>query len=148
MIFKSLIITAIVICISVAYLLITPISSFCDEDAYSKIVPIGGIVSTTEIENGKVFEAQKKAILFQRIDCKKCLFSVVTDAEGKYQAYVSEGKYQIIVRDCGRDKNKDCIAPNQSRHINAKLKANPQFDIKLVHSKEDAVITLPPIEKQ
>lgn len=147
MIFKSVIISAIVVCIGLAVFFITSISSSCDEDAYSKIVPIGGLVTTTEIESGLSSSARNKIIIFQRTDCKKCLFSVLTDSEGKYQAYVSEGQYQIIVRDCGKDKNKDCIASNQSRLINANMKGSPQFDIQLVHSKEDNVITIPKIEK-
>ncbi len=99
MIFRSIALLTIVIFIGIAFFMM-PASSSCDEDVYSKIVPIGGIVTTTEIESGKVSVPQPKAIIFQRKDCKKCLFSVFTDAEGKYQAYVGEGTYQIIVADC------------------------------------------------
>lgn len=117
--------------------------SSCEEDAYSKIVPVGGIATITEIESGEELPARNKIIMLQRADCKKCVSAVITDNEGKYTAYLSEGKYRIIVRDCGSDKNKDCIAPNQPRFINVIPKGNPQFDLKLIHSKEDSVITLP-----
>lgn len=117
--------------------------SFCEEDVYSKIVPIGGIVTTTEIETGEERRSQNKIIILQRTDCKKCISSVITDNEGKYAAYLSEGRYQIIIRDCGSNKNKDCIAPKQAHFINVVPKGNPQFDIKLIHSKEDNMITLP-----
>ncbi len=95
MVFKSVIISVVVICIGLAVFFIAPISSSCEEDAYSKIVPIGGLVTTTEIENGLTSLARNKAIIFQRVGCKKCLFSVLTDSEGKYQAYVTS----MLVRD-------------------------------------------------
>ncbi|MEP6901776.1 MAG: hypothetical protein ABJA66_08505 [Actinomycetota bacterium] len=117
--------------------------SSCEEDVYGKIVPIGGIVTTTEIDSGEDMPARNKIVVLQRIDCKKCVSAVITDNEGKYIAYLSEGKYQIIIRDCGSNKNKDCIAPNQSDFINVIPKGNPQFDLKLIHNKEDNLITLP-----
>lgn len=118
-------------------------TSSCEEDIYSKIVPVGGIVTTNETENGEQKRSQGKVIILQRMDCKKCISSVVTDNEGKYTAYLSEGKYQITIRDCGSNRNEDCIAPNQSRFINVVQKGNPQFDIKLVQSKEDDRTTIP-----
>jgi len=118
-------------------------TSSCEEDIYGKIVPVGGIVTTTEIESGEEIPARNKIIILQRTDCKKCVSAVITDNEGKYVANLSKGKYQVIISDCGSNKNKDCIAPNQPRFIDVIPKGNPQFDLKLIHSKEDSVITLP-----
>ncbi|MDQ3748279.1 MAG: hypothetical protein M3367_04565 [Acidobacteriota bacterium] len=140
---RTIVVGILGIVLGVSALSFLTVSSSCDEDVYSKIVPIGGIVTTTETESGKASISRNKTIVFQRMDCKKCLFSVRTDAEGKYEAFLGEGKYQIVVGDCGSNRNKDCIAPNQSRIINAKMKGDPQFDIKLIHSKEDGVVTLP-----
>lgn len=118
-------------------------TSSCEEDIYGKIIPIGGIVTTTETESGEEMSARNKIIIFQRTDCKRCVSAVITDNEGRYVAYLSKGKYQIIISDCGSNKDKDCIAPNQPRFINVIPKGSPQFDLKLIHSKEDSVITLP-----
>lgn len=114
-----------------------------EKDVYARIVPIGGKVTTTESKSGEESPARKRSLIFQRIDCKSCFFAVFTDNDGLYSAYPSEGKYRIIVADCGKNKNEDCIAPSQPRTISVSVKNTPQFDIKLVHSKEDDVVILP-----
>lgn len=113
------------------------------KDVYAKIVPIGGKVTTTERESGEEIPTRKRILIFQRIDCKNCFFAIFTDNDGLYSAYLSDGKYRIIVADCGKNKNEDCIAPNQPRILKVTTKNTPQFDIKLIHNKDDGVITLP-----
>jgi hypothetical protein len=121
-------------------------TSSCEEDVYGKIVPIGGIITTTEIESGEEKPARNKIMILQRTDCKKCTFAVITDNEGKYAAYLNEGRYRIIIRDCGNNKDKDCIAPNQSRFINVIPKGNPQIDIRLVHNKKEYETEVPELD--
>ena len=106
-------------------------TSSCEEDVYRKIVPIGGILTTTETESGEDVPARNKIMILQRSDCKKCISAVVTDDEGKYATYLSEGRYQVVIRDCGTNKNQNCIAPNQSRLIDVISRGNPQFDFRL-----------------
>ena len=113
-----------------------------DDDVYKKLVSVGGIITTTEIESSEETPAQGKTILFKRLDCKNCVAGVKSGDEGIYEIFLSEGKYQIIVSECGPDNKRDCIAPKQSRFINVSANS-PQFDIKLVHSKKDNEITLP-----
>ncbi len=118
-------------------------TSFCEEDIYTKMVYIGGIVTTTEIETKEESKALNKFILFQRMDCKKCVSAFQTDSDGKYKALLGEGKYQIIVRECGKSKNIDCIDPKQTRIVSITTKGNHQFDVKLIHKKEDSIIEIP-----
>lgn len=132
----------IVLSLGVSTLFWTQASSF-DEEVYSQLVFVGGIVTTTEIESGEEIPARGKAILFRRVGCNKCISGVKSDDEGKYDIFLSEGKYQIIVSDCGPGNKRDCIAPNQSRFIYVSAKNNPQFDIRLIHSKKDKEIELP-----
>lgn len=112
-------------------------------DAYKTVVLVGGIVTSTDIESNQETPAQGKTILFKRLDCKNCVAGVKSGDEGIYEIFLSEGKYQIIVSECGPDNRRDCIAPNQPRFIDVSVKNNPQFDIKLVHSKKDNEIEFP-----
>lgn len=119
-------------------------SSSCEEDVYTKIDFVGGIVTTTEVESKEESKAANKMIVLQRTDCKKCVVSGRTDKEGRYGIWLATGKYQVFVRECGKNKNEDCLAPGQSRFVEVKHNNNDfQFDIKLVHSKEDGAVKLP-----
>ena len=118
--------------------------TLCDEDAYGKIVPIGGLVTLRAGGTGDLERVPGKAILFQRTDCKKCISAVLTDREGRYVAYLAEGKYEMIVRDCGPSKNEDCMATNQPRTLKVSGSSDPQFDIQLDYQKGE-VISLPKI---
>ncbi|MCW5950066.1 MAG: hypothetical protein KIT41_11285 [Pyrinomonadaceae bacterium] len=120
-----------------------PQTSSCEGDVYKQLVAVGGIVTTTEIESNDETRVRGKTIIFKRTDCKKCISAVQSGDEGIYEIYLSEGKYQLIVNECGPEKTKDCLSPNQPRFINVSRNDNPQFDIKLVHSKTDNEITLP-----
>lgn len=119
-------------------------TSSCEEDVYSKVDFLGGIVTTTEGESKEESKAANRIILLQRNDCKKCISSVRTDNEGRYGIWLATGKYQIFVRECGKNKNEDCLAPGQTRFVEVKRNNDDfQFDIKLIHSKDDGAMKLP-----
>jgi hypothetical protein len=119
------------------YFGLTPTSS-CDEPLYNKFVTIEGQVTTDEIESGKVLIDTGKDIIFQRVDCKRCLFMAQSDKNGRYQILVGEGKYKIIVNNCGKSRTESCLSPNQPEIIDAINRVSHNiFDIKLVHHKED-----------
>lgn len=118
--------------------------SSCEEDVYSKVDFLGGIVTTTEVESKEESKAANRIIVLQRTDCKKCISSVRTDNEGRYGIWLATGKYQVFVRECGKNRNEDCLAPGQARFIEVKHNNNDfQFDLKLVHSIDDRAIKLP-----
>ena len=130
----SVIFSGICVGMFVLYFWAQPI--LCDGDVYGQIVPIGGLVTVPVGSNGDLKHVPGKAILFQRTDCKKCISAVLTDKEGKYTAYLGEGKYEMIVRDCGPAKNEDCLPANQRRTLKISGSSDPQFDIQLDYETE------------
>jgi len=109
--------------------------SSCEEDLYSKFVTIEGNVKATEPETGKVFIPVGQTLIFQRVDCKKCLLVAVTDGDGNYKLRVGEGRYKLIVKgDISRGGS--YLDPAQPEIIDAKNKVTSNvFDIKLIRHR-------------
>lgn len=122
------------------------IPSSCDEDIYSQFVTIEGNVKIIEPETGKVFTPVGQNLIFQRVDCKKCLSVAITDENGNYQLRVGGGKYRLIVRE-DLSKGGSFLDPNQPEIVDARNKVTRNvFDVRLVRHKNPLDITLQPPE--
>jgi hypothetical protein len=106
-----------------------------EEDLYSKFVTIEGSVKASEPETGKVFIPVGQTLIFQRVDCKKCLLVAVTDEEGNYKLRVGEGKYKLIVKG-DTSRGGSYLDPTQPETVDAKNKVTSNvFDIKLIRPR-------------
>lgn len=120
--------------------------SACNDRLYNKIVTIDGKVSSRVVETGEVGPAQGETIIFQRVNCKSCLFAVNTDSNGRYSIRVGAGKYRIFISDCGRSRMEDCIAEGQPRVVEAIVKpTRTTFDIMLTYRKADEILDITPL---
>lgn len=70
-------------------------------------------------------------LVFQRVDCKKCLVGVFADVNGDYRIRVGQGRYKVIVRNPS-PPTIDLIAPTQARYVTSTSPiADTVFDINL-----------------
>jgi hypothetical protein len=118
--------------------------SSCDEDVYSNLVIIEGNVKTLEPETGRIFTpAGRQNLVFQRVDCKKCVHIAFTDQDGNYELLVGKGKYRLIVRE-NLANGGSALDPSQPEIVDAKDKTRRNvFDVKLIRHKNDFDITIP-----
>lgn len=93
-------------------------------------------------EVGKM-RANGMYLVFQREGCKKCIVGTHADFDGKYELFVGEGRYKLIVQDNRCDYGgtgcdcHDLLAPKQPRYVNAKRSPHAtEFDIDLVLRKD------------
>ena len=103
-----------------------------ESEVYNQLTTIKGHV---EILNNP--EIGKTAgtgtfIVFQRVDCKKCLIGVFADVKGDYRVRVGQGKYKVIVYNPS-PPTFDMLAPTQPRYITATSPiVDTVFDINLL----------------
>lgn len=101
-----------------------------DSVVYNQMTTIKGHV---EILNNPVLGKTAGAgiyIVFQRVDCKKCLIGVFADANGDYRVRLGQGKYKVIVHN--PSTSFDMLAPDQPRYVTATSPiVDTVFDIKL-----------------
>jgi hypothetical protein len=79
--------------------------------------------------------ARNVRVLFQRADCKRCFFSVISGSEGKDSVSLSKGKYRIIFRTLkvANGENYDWLSPAQLRFIDVSgKKSEINFDIRFL----------------
>ncbi|MFN0278971.1 MAG: hypothetical protein ACKVRN_10250 [Pyrinomonadaceae bacterium] len=127
----------IVLLISTSFFFIGVNESSCEGDINASLVTIEGDVRTTEPETGKVFTPAWQALVFQRVDCKKCLSVATTDKNGHYELRVGEGKYRLIVNE-DLARGGSALDPKQPKIIDAKEKVRRNvFDIKLIRHKHE-----------
>ncbi|MBS1768067.1 MAG: hypothetical protein JSS77_00240 [Acidobacteria bacterium] len=108
------------------------------DSLYNKFVVIEGNVVTTDVGSGKEYRVVDGAIIFQRVDCEKCLLMARTDKDGHYRIYTGEGEYRIVVSDCGKTRRENCLDPGQPTIVKASDKlGHNTFDIRLTHHAED-----------
>jgi hypothetical protein len=89
-----------------------------DERIYNKIATIEG--SVTILNHPKLGKTPGSStyLVFQRLDCKRCVIGTWTDINGHYQIRVGAGKYRLIVREGTREgETRDVLAPTQQRII-------------------------------
>jgi hypothetical protein len=111
--------------------------SYCEEDVYNKFVTIEGNVRITEPETGKVFTPTNQNLIFQRMDCKKCLYLAITDENGYYKLRVGQGRYRLIVKE-DLSRGGSSLDPGQSDVVDAQNKVSRTiFDVKLVRHKNE-----------
>jgi len=105
-----------------------------DEELSNQFGVITGQVTVMDAKTKEVVIPSWQPLIFQRMDCKKCIFTVRTDKTGKYQIIIGQGKYRVITRYGTRmGETYDAIAPDQPRTV--EVKAGPldtTFDIRLV----------------
>lgn len=71
-------------------------------------------------------------IVFQRVDCRKCLVGIFADVNGDYRVRVGQGKYKVIVYNPS-PPTYDMLAPDQPRFVTANsIIVDTVFDINLV----------------
>ena len=121
----------------------SPTTSSCNDDILNSFVTIEGTVRTKEPETGKVSTPVGQSLIFQRIDCKKCLQVAVTDENGFYKLRVGEGKFRLIVPE-DREKGGSSLDPGQPDIVNAlnKLSSNT-FDVKLIRHRNSLDTSIP-----
>ena len=116
-----------------------------DDYLYNEIVTIKGKVTVFALrEDSEPIIGSHQSLIFQRVDCKKCLISTRTDCNGNYEIYVSRGKYRLIVRNGTQiGAMTDILALSQPKIINAFEPTYNIFDIKLVLPFEPLHLELP-----
>ena len=118
---------------------VTNLEGVCDarkEDLLNEIVTIEGSVEILNHSTLGKTPASLTAIIFQRIDCGKCLIVAQTDTKGSYKITVGRGRYRIVKRSTsqGGSPTIDMLASDQPRYIDAtslQYKGN-RFDVRIV----------------
>ncbi len=111
----------------------------CDAESKELLNEIVIIEGKVEILNhpdlGRT-PASRTSIIFQRVDCGKCLIDARTDEKGNYRIDVGRGRYRVVKRGSidGGSPTVDMLAPDQPRYVDAaslQYKGN-RFDIRIV----------------
>ncbi|HRH45372.1 MAG TPA: hypothetical protein PKY82_27280 [Pyrinomonadaceae bacterium] len=86
--------------------------------------------------------ATTQMLVFQREDCKKCIFATYPDIDGNYKILVGEGRYKIIAKEIPCDYGGlgcdcyDLLGPKQPKFVDAKRSLDStEFNIDLVLPK-------------
>ena len=119
-------------------------NSVKESDLADQIIQIKGSLRTYN-EKKEAIAVISGYIVFQRLDCKKCLVATRSKSNGEYEILVSRGKYKVFVFEFGENQRLyDVVSPNQNRIVNAqdKIRGN-LFDIEIIYKSE---INLPEIE--
>lgn len=105
-----------------------------DESVSNELGVLTGQVTTINAKTREVEAPSSGVLIFQRVDCKKCIFQTRTDIKGKYEIIIGKGKYRVIVRDGTRvGETYDMLAPDQPRIIEVTASSiYTHFDINLV----------------
>lgn len=111
----------------------------CDaesKDFLNEIVIIEGKVEVLNHPDLGRAPASQTSIIFQRVDCGKCLIDARTDEKGNYRIDVGRGRYRIIKRGSvdGGSQTVEMLATDQPRYVDAtslQYKGN-RFDIRIV----------------
>lgn len=116
-----------------------------EERLYNEMVVIKDNVRVVDQTTHDTSVRVGASLIFQRVDCKKCLVAAVTDTDGNYQLHVSRGRYKVIVREGTREgETYDVLAADQPRYVDATNVVNyNQFDIRLVYPSSLFHVTLP-----
>lgn len=106
----------------------------CDDDVRDSIVQIEGRVSVRDPKTGMdVTSSSRQNLFFRRLDCGKCIYVAITNAEGDYHVLLSEGKYKLLVNNRMNDLVGDQIAPDQTTVVQVtKNVPRTRFDVKLI----------------
>lgn len=114
-------------------------SGYDDERVYFEwpsLSPIEGTVMTTFVKTNERFPAGLQNIIFQRLDCKKSVYSAITDRDGRYSVRLAKGRYRVIVRFNSGPRfgeSYDGLAPHQERLIESKISPlSTSFNIELI----------------
>jgi ribosomal protein L17 len=108
-----------------------------DERTYADqaaTAPTEGVVMTTFSKSKKRSPSAHTLLVFQKLNCRSCVYDIFTDQEGKYKIRLAKGKYRLIVRDGNRrGDTTDAVAPDQERIIEASISPTKSvFNIELV----------------
>lgn len=86
------------------------------EHVYDQIgIVRGQIIIVNNPELGRT-PASGQYIVFQRVDCRRCVIGLRADAEGRYTAFLGAGRYRIICEDPERP-GADLIRKGQVREV-------------------------------
>lgn len=86
------------------------------EHVYDQIgIVRGQIIIVNNPELGRT-PASGQYIVFQRVDCRRCLIGLRADLEGRYTAFLGAGRYRIICEDPER-QGADLIRKGQVREV-------------------------------
>jgi len=111
----------------------------CDaekEDLLNEVVTLEGKVEILNHPDLGRTPASLTTIIFQRVDCGKCLIAARTDDNGNYKITIGRGRYRVVKRsdNQGRSQTIDMLASDQPRYIDAtslQYKGN-RFDVRIV----------------
>jgi hypothetical protein len=106
-----------------------------DDRLYDDLRTIQGkIVILNHPQLGRT-EGRNIHVLFQRMDCKRCVFSVQSDSDGNYSMTVAKGRYRVIARGPKETngENYDLLSPSQKRTVEATSGATMfSFDVEIL----------------
>lgn len=109
----------------------TSVRAQSDSEVYKDIgILKGEVYFINHAELGRT-PASSAYIVFQRVDCKKCLVATTTDLNGRYELSVGKGTYKVIVFQPSPPVY-DLLAPHQPRVIKIRSGGSETvFDINL-----------------
>jgi hypothetical protein len=103
---------------------------------FNDVVTIEGHIEILNHPDLGKSPASLTAVIFQRVDCGKCLISARTDEKGDYKITVGRGRYRVIKQGSldGGPPFIDMLAAKQPRYIDANSLqyGGNRFDIKIV----------------
>jgi hypothetical protein len=104
-----------------------------DDRVYREIGHLRGqIIITNHPTLGRT-PAAGHYLVFQRLDCKRCAIGTRSDLRGKYELFLSAGRYRVIsTASVVEGEGPDLISPAQVREVEVKGPPDETiFDIEL-----------------
>jgi hypothetical protein len=118
-----------------------------DEELYNQFQILRGKVNITDTQTKENYTRANESLVFQRIDCKKCLYVGITDKEGSYEVHIPRGIYRLIARYGTQiGKTYDGVAFDQIRIIDVRSPTSyTDFNVSLLHQPVPFENDTPPI---
>jgi hypothetical protein len=90
--------------------------------------------ATIILSSREELPATTETLIFKKVGCESCFVGADVDSQGNYKILVSDGKYQIIVRNPSSPEV-DWLSPQQERFIDTGSENSPNstftFNIKI-----------------